>query len=160
MNEITDRSVWALRGNSFGAVVILLIQYGLGIWVNLYAHLPASDHGANIATGFARAVSNGPVGLSVHALLGVVLIVSAVAALVRAIRVHQPVFTAATAVGLAAIVVAAISGASFVGDGANAASLSMAIAAGVAIAAYAFVLLISAGRSVPSRTQGLAKARQ
>ena len=34
-----------LRANSLAAVVMLLIEYGLGVTVNLYAHLPASDHG-------------------------------------------------------------------------------------------------------------------
>jgi len=31
-----------LRANSFAAIVILLIEYGLGAWVSLYGHLPAS----------------------------------------------------------------------------------------------------------------------
>ena len=68
--------------------MILLIEYGLGVWVNLYGHLPASDHGANVATGFARAVSNGPAGLSIHALLGLILIVPASTAMVRAVLDH------------------------------------------------------------------------
>ncbi len=40
-----------LRANSFAAIVILLTEYGLGVWVSLYGHLPASDHGASIAMG-------------------------------------------------------------------------------------------------------------
>jgi hypothetical protein len=140
-----------LRANSFAAIVILLIEYGLGVWVSLYGHLPASDHGANIATGFARAVSKGPAGLSIHAVLGAILVISAVTAIVRAALVRRPVMVGATAVGLAAIVVAALSGASFVGDDSNGASMSMAVAAGVAIGAYALVLLLSAGAAEPAR---------
>lgn len=34
-----------LRANALAAVVMLLIQYCLGISVNLYSTLPASDHG-------------------------------------------------------------------------------------------------------------------
>ncbi|HEY6314557.1 MAG TPA: hypothetical protein VIY52_27690 [Streptosporangiaceae bacterium] len=41
--------VRGLRANCLAAVVILLVEYGLGIWVNLYGHLSASDHGANMA---------------------------------------------------------------------------------------------------------------
>lgn len=134
----------ALRANSFAAIVILLVQYGLGIWVNLYGHLPASDHGSNIAAGFGRAVSRGPVGLSIHAVLGAFLVVTAVAAVVRAVLVRRRALVAATAVGLIAIVVAALSGASFVGNGSNGASMSMAVTGGVAIGAYALVLLLSA----------------
>jgi hypothetical protein len=135
--------VTGLRVSSFSAVVILLLEYGLGVWVNLYGRLPASDHGAGLVTGFARAVSNGPAGLSVHALLGLILIVSAAAALVRAVLVRRPVLVGAAAAGLAAIVVAAVSGASFVGNGSNGASMAMAVAAAVAIGAYTLVLFLS-----------------
>jgi hypothetical protein len=145
-----------LRGNSFGALVILLVQYGLGIWVNLYAHIPATDRGANVASGFARAISNGPVGLSVHAVLGVILIASAAAALVRAFLVRRTVLIAAAAAGLICIVTAGFSGAAFVGNGGNAASMSMAIAAGVAIFAYALILFRSAAGLYPASTDAAA----
>jgi hypothetical protein len=147
-------SVWmrGLRINSFAAVAALLVEYGLGIWVNLYGHLPASDHGANVAVGFGRAVSQGPVGLSIHAVLGVVLLASAVAALVRAILVRRLTLIAAAVAGLRGIVIAGLSGSSFVSNGSNAASMSMALAAGVAIFAYAFILFVSRSTQLPART--------
>jgi hypothetical protein len=144
--------VRGLRANSFAAVVILVVEYGLGMWVNLYGQLPASDQGASIATGFARSIYKGPVGLSVHALLGVVLIISALTAVVRAVLVRRPALIGVTAVGLVAVVAAAFSGASFVGDGSNGSSMGMAVAAGAAIAAYALALLLSAGTAVSSRS--------
>lgn len=112
--------VRGLRANSFAAVVILLVEYGLGMWVNLYGQLPASDHGASIATGFARAIHKGPVGLSVHALLGVILIVSALTAVVRVVLVRRPALIGAATVGLVAVVMAPFSGASFVATAATA----------------------------------------
>lgn len=132
-----------LRANSLAAVSILLVEYGLGIWVNLYRRLPAAEHGTDIATSFARAVSKGPIGLSVHALLGVILIVSAAMAIVRAVLVRRSCLIGVSAVGLAAVLVAAVSGAKFVGTGTKAASMSMAIAAGVAIGAFALALFLS-----------------
>ena len=135
----------ALRANSFAAIVILLIEFALGVWVNLYGHLPASDHGANVASGYAKAVSDGPAGLSIHAVLGAILVISAVTALVRAVRIRRAAMVGATAVGLLAIVSAAFSGASFVGNGDNGASMGMAVAAALAVGAYALVLLLSAG---------------
>jgi hypothetical protein len=81
--------------------------------------------------------------LSIHAVLGAFLVVTAVAAVVRALLVRRRALVAATAVGLIAIVVAALSGASFVGNGSNGASMSMAVTGGVAIGAYALVLLLS-----------------
>ena len=136
------REAWALRGNSFGAIVMLLVQYGLGMWVNLYGQLPASDHGASLVTGFTRAVSRGPVGLSIHAILGVLLLASAAAALVRAIRIRRSNLIGPAIVGLVAIAVAGLSGARFVGSMTNSASITMALAAAVAIGAYAVILLI------------------
>src|SRR5207249_2824649 len=38
----------ALRASTLAALVVLLLQYGLGIDANLYATLPASDHGKSI----------------------------------------------------------------------------------------------------------------
>ena len=143
--------VRGLRANSFAAVVILVVEYGLGMWVNLYGQLPASDHGASIAAGFARAIYKGPVGLSVHAVLGVILIVSALTAVVRAVLVRRTALISATAVGLAAMVMAAISGSRFVGDASNSSSMGMAVATGVAVAAYALVLFLSARLTVSSR---------
>jgi hypothetical protein len=140
-----------LRANSLAAIAILLVQYGLGIWVNLYGRLPASDHGASLAAGVGRAVADGPVGLSIHAVLGIVLIISAASALVRSILVRRTGIVVLTAVGLAAIVAAALSGASFVGHGDPGSSMGMAISAGVAIGAYAVTLFLCPSTPVPSQ---------
>ena len=78
---IATSRIRALRIDSLVAVVILLIEYGLGLWVNLYATLPAADRGASVPAGFARAVSHGPAGLTIHALLGVILLAGSIAAI-------------------------------------------------------------------------------
>lgn len=133
-----------LRANSFAALVILLVECGLGIWVNLYGLIPASDHGASLAAGFGRAVVDGPVGLSIHAVLGAALVASAVTALARSILVRRATLIALTSVALLSVVAAALSGARFVGNGDNASSMSMAVAAGTAIGAYALILFVTA----------------
>ena len=51
--------------------VLLLVQYGLGIGVNLFVTMPGRDHGA----GLGAAIANGPVAVSIHAVLGLALIV-------------------------------------------------------------------------------------
>jgi hypothetical protein len=149
-NAQADR-VRGLRANSLAATVILLIEYGLGIWVNLYGRPPASGHGAGLAAGLGRALTAGPVALSIHAGLGLVLVVSAISALVRSVLVGRPVLIAVTSLGLLAVVAGAVSGARFVGDGDNASSMSMAVAAAVAIAAYALTLFLTA--STPSQSR-------
>jgi len=109
-----------------GAAVLLIVQFGLGIGVNLYVTLPA--HKAFLSTVFGSAV------LAVHAIVALALLGAAIAALVRAIRARRVVVF--MALGLAAIVAAAIAGASFVGNQATGASLAMALATAVAMFGY------------------------
>jgi len=118
--------VAALRGTCMGAAVLLIIQFGLGIGVNLYVTLPG--HKSFFSQVFGSAT------LAVHAIVALLLLGAATAALVRAIRARRAI--AFTSVGLAAILVAAIAGASFVGDGTNGASLGMALATAVAMFCY------------------------
>ena len=115
-----------LRGNCMGAAVLLIVQFGLGIGVNLYVTLPA--HKSFLSTVFGSAV------LAAHAIVALVLLGAAIGALVRAMRARRAV--AFTSVGLAAIIAAAIGGASFVGNQGNGASLAMALATAVAMFCY------------------------
>jgi hypothetical protein len=115
----------ALRANSFAAIVMLLIQVCLGMWVNLYGQLPAGDRGASVGTGIGKAI--------------------------WAFRARHPAAIGATVIGLLAILDAGVSGASFVGNGSNAASMNMAVAAAIAIGCYAFVLLVSGQPRAASR---------
>ena len=116
----------ALRGNCMGAGVLLIVQFGLGIGLNLYVTVPTGK------SFFATVVSSGL--LAVHAIVALALLGAAISALVRAIRVRRAV--AFTAAGLAAIVVAAGAGVSFAGSQGNGASLTMALATAVAMFCY------------------------
>lgn len=116
----------ALRGTCMGAAVLLIIQFGLGIGVNLYVTLPG--HKSFLSQVFGSAT------LAAHAIVAVVLLGASIAALVRAIRARRAI--AFTSVGLAAILVAWAAGASFVGNGSNGASLGMALATAVAMFCY------------------------
>jgi hypothetical protein len=116
----------ALRGNCMGAAVLLIVQFGLGMGLNLYVTLPARK--AFLSTVFGSAV------LAVHAIVALALVGAAIGALLRAVRARRAV--AFTSVGLAAIVAAAAAGASFVGSQGNGASLAMALATGVAMFCY------------------------
>lgn len=134
------RRTRGLRAAALTAVVILAIEYGFGVWVNLYARLSAADRGAGLFAGIRRAFADGPPGLSIHAVIGVVLLATASSVLVRALLARRPILSAVAATGLCAIVVAALSGARFVGHSTNSASLAMALAGGVAIVCYASIL--------------------
>jgi hypothetical protein len=101
---------------------LLLVQYGLGIGVNLFVTLPGRDHGA----GLGAAIANGPVAVFIHAVLGLALIVVALATAVRA-----------------ALSSAAINGIRFVGTGQNGASMAMALGWAVALLCYLSIMYIA-----------------
>lgn len=147
------RTLDGLRTKFFAAGVMLLVEFGLGVGVNLYATLPASDHGKGLLPAFGRAVTGGQIILTLHALLGTILLITGVSAVVRAALTRQPVLMTVTGIALLAIIVAWLSGSRFVGDMANGSSLAMAIATGVTILSYALILFIVPGtttrRAVP-----------
>ena len=121
-----DAQLATLRGSCMGAAVLLIIQFGLGVGVNLYVTLLA--HKSFLSTVFGNAT------LAVHAIVALLLLGAAIGALVRAIRLRKAL--AFTAVGLAAILVAAFAGASFAGNQSNGASFGMALATAVAMFCY------------------------
>ena len=139
--------VRGLRANALAAVVMMLIQYSLGISVNLYSTLPASDHGKSLFPGFSSAVGKGPALLTLHALLGTLLLITASVALVRSLRIGATPLTALTAIALLAIVVAWLSGSAFVGNEKNGASLAMALATALGILCYTLVVFLIGARA-------------
>jgi len=122
----------AVRQVSLGALIMLVVQYGLGIVLNLYIAVPAADARA----GLAQEIANGPLMLTLHALLGLALIVAALVLLVRAIRLEDRTVAVLAAAGLTAIGGAFATGEIFVRNGQNGASLAMALLAGVALLCY------------------------
>jgi CHASE2 domain-containing sensor protein len=108
------------------AAVLLIIEFGIGTGVDLYVTLP--QHQGFFSTVFGSAL------LAAHAVVAVLLAGAAVGALVRAVRSRRLIVP--TSVGFAAVVAAGIFGSSFAGNGSNAASLGMALAAVVAMFCY------------------------
>jgi heme A synthase len=140
-----------LRPYIFAALLLLLLQYALGMWVNLFATIPAPDHGNGLFTAFGSAVTRGPVGLTLHALLGTFLVASAIALVIRAARTRKATPTVLSSVGLLAIIAAWVNGALFVGNGANGSSFGMAMGAGLALLCYV-TMLFHSGRAATRAT--------
>jgi hypothetical protein len=127
------RHLGRLRGSSLGAMVMLILQYALGIGVNIYV-TPGKG-------GFSEAFKSGP-ALALHAVLGLLLILAALVLVIRAIMARHGALIAASAVGLVSILVAAMSGVSFLKNAANSSSMTMALATAVAFLCYTFCLFI------------------
>ena len=129
-----------LRQVSLAILIVLIVQFALGIGVNLYVTLPAAGH-----PGHASWFGNGAL-LALHAALGIFLILAAIAVLVRAIMARNATLIATSAAGLVAILLAAFFGASFTAKLTDGYSLGMAIAFAAALACYAIGLYALTGR--------------
>lgn len=139
-----------VRTNAFAVALLILLQYGLGMWVNLYDTTPVSGRGKGPFAAFGAAVAHGPVALTLHALLGTLLVLSAIALVIRAVLARKTAATVLSGVGLVAIISAWFAGASFVSSGKDGASYGMAVSAGVALLCYLTILFRGDG-AAPSQ---------
>jgi hypothetical protein len=144
-----------LRRMSVAALVMLVVQYGLGIFLNLYVSIPASDAHA----GFFQEIATAPLALTVHALLGLGLIGTAVLLVARAVGVRDRLLAVLATAGLTAIGGAFGAGEIFVKNGQSSASLAMAILTGAALLCYVGVLALAERAAARSRWQGMAPER-
>lgn len=122
-----------VRRTALGMGIAVVVQYALGIWVNLYVTVPARDQGGGFLTAIGRALANGPVALGIHAGLGLLLVLGSISLVVRSVLSRNRALIAASALFLLALLGAASSGASFVNSGRDSASASMAMLTGVAL---------------------------
>jgi hypothetical protein len=133
--------VW-VRRTSLGVSLMLLVQYGLGMGVNLYLRVPAADRHRGVVTALIRSLSRSPVTLAVHAAFGLLLVLASLNVLVRALVARVRVAVALALVGLLAIVGAGLSGMAFVDRERAGASMAMAILTGVALLCYLLNLFL------------------
>jgi hypothetical protein len=120
-----------MRGASMSALTMLILQFALGVAVNLYV-TPRKG-------GVSEAFTNGAL-LVLHALLGLLLILAAIGALAQAVRLRHRLAIATSALGLVAILIAAGSGAGYLSSHDNGSSVGMALATAVAMFSYAVAL--------------------
>lgn len=144
----TTESPTALRGTAFAAIVLLLIEFGIG--VNLFGTVPSADQGKDAFAAFAAVFGNGPAALAVHATVGTVLVLAAATALVRAVLARHATGITLSAIALLAVIGAWFSGSAYVGDHSSGAARGMAYATALAILCYSAILLLVGHRRVDS----------
>jgi hypothetical protein len=138
-----------LRGTSFGMLVMLIVQFAIGIVVNLYVSVPSGDQGG-LLRAVGKALSDPPAALASHAGLGLLIVLAAIGLVIRAVIARHTPTIAASVIGLLAIIGAALNGARFVADGGpNNASLAMALSTAVAMLCYAISLFVLSGARRP-----------
>jgi hypothetical protein len=130
-----------LRLSSLGAVIMLIVQFILGVIYNLYGTAPTSTKSIGLFSS---------PDLALHVILGILLFLAALGHLLRAITVRHPLSIWMSAVGLLAILGAGFAGSGFASNGASGASLGMSLAFAVALTSY--VVLVFALPSSASAT--------
>ena len=128
-----ESSVARLRRGSLAVLVLLVVEYAIGMYVNLYVTVPGADHGG----GLGGAIASGPAALSLHATIGLLLGLGALGVAAQAVLIRRWPLVAASVVGLLAMVFASVAGAGFTSTGDTSASMAMAVLTGVALLCYA-----------------------
>jgi len=121
-----------VRRGSLAVLVLVVAEYLIGMYVNLFVAIPPADHGHSVGS----AIANGPAILATHAVIGL-LGLAALGVLVQAIMARHPGAIAASAVGLFALAFASAAGASFTSSGHPADSMAMSVLTGVGLLCYA-----------------------
>jgi len=138
---------------NLAACALLLIQYLLGMVVNLYVTLPsrhpgagASDYFSGATAGLAWLITDGPAWAAAHAALGMALAVAALAAIALAWRGGSAAAKVASVAGTLAIIGAGFNGTSFVNYGHDFSSMIMAGLWALALACYLTGAILAAAR--------------
>jgi uncharacterized membrane protein HdeD (DUF308 family) len=120
-----------LRRSNLGILIMLIVQFVLGMIYNLYGTAPTSTKSIGLFSS---------PDLALHVILGILLLLAAVGQLVQAIRARHAPSLWLSAVGLVSILGAGFAGLGFTGSGAAGASLGMSLAFAVALACYVFLV--------------------
>jgi hypothetical protein len=139
---------------NFAACLLLLIQFLLGMAVNLYVVLPGQHPGAGAhnyftgaASGLGWVIAHGPVWAAVHAALGLALVLAAFAGLALNRGQHGRLATITSVLGALAILGAGFNGVSFLDYGHAFSSMIMAGLWALALACYLTGMFLAARRS-------------
>lgn len=127
-----------LRRGSLGVLVLLVAEYVIGTYVNLYVTVPRADHGG----GLGSAIANGPASLSVHAVIGLLLGLGALGAAAQSILTRHGGLIALSVIGLLAMIFASVAGTGFTSTGDDSASMAMSVLTGIAMLCYAANLYV------------------
>jgi hypothetical protein len=138
-----------LRRLVLGAILAVLAQAGIGMVVNLYASIPAQHPGAHPSsyfTGSARsvvwAISHGALALAIHATLGIVVVVFAIAVALSAVRGSTRAVKIWLILAAGLVIGAGFNGASFLDFNHDTSSLLMALLAFGSVVCYSISLFL------------------
>lgn len=126
----SKRQLAAIRTGSLATLVILVVQYALGVAESLYGTMPTARHSIGLFSGGTL--------LAVHGTLGILLAFGGIGTAVRSVRTRHRPFAISSVLAMLALIAATITGFMFLDKGQDGASLGMALATGVAMICYGF----------------------
>lgn len=128
----------------------LIIQFLLGMGVNLFVTIATNHPGANPSNFFSGtgqsvgwSLSQAPVVLIFHSILGILLLINSIVILVRAFQFSSTAIRVLAALGAFGIIGAAINGASFLSYNHDANSYIMSVGFALAAVVYTQILFMT-----------------
>src|SRR4029077_12413213 len=132
-----------MRNQFLGTLMFLIVQFLLGMAVNLFVTIPTNHPGANppeyfggVAQSVTWAILYGHVLLQIHAVLGLLLVLNALGLLLAAIRARARDLITVTSVGLFGVLAAGFNGGSFLNYNQDFSSMIMATFFAWAVVSY------------------------
>ncbi|MGO8685916.1 MAG: hypothetical protein ACLQT7_01845 [Candidatus Dormibacteria bacterium] len=151
MSEVAAHRLGVLRRRTTGTLGVLLVQFLVGMSVNLYVTIPTHHAGAGSGPYLSGALASvlwsftsGLPLLIAHVVIGIVLLLNGIELVLHAVRSRRgpaPIWLAAG--GLTAILFAGFNGASFLKYDQNISSMLMAVGFAVAVACYVAILAVT-----------------
>ncbi len=139
-----------VRINFLAALVMLIIQFRLGMAVNLFVKIPTDHPGSNppeyfsgVAQSVTWAILHGHILLALHAIFGLVLFVAALMTLVSGIQTRRRGIVLSSAFGFIGILGAGFNGGSFLNYHQDFSSMIMATGFAIAVVAYSAGLYLA-----------------
>jgi hypothetical protein len=139
------------RNGFLSTIIMLIVQFLLGMGVNLFVMIPLNHPGANppeyfsgVVQSVTWAILHGPILLVLHAVVGLILVVSGFVFLVRAIQARRMGLIWTTAIGAVAILGSGFNGGSYLNYHEDFSSMIMASLFAIAVIAYVVGLYLVA----------------
>jgi len=139
-----------LRNQFLGTLIFLIIQFLLGMAVNLFVTIPtnhpvadAPEYFGGVVQSVTWAILHGHVLLIIHASLGLLLVLNALGLLIAAIGTRSRDLITVTSFGLFGVLAAGFNGGSFLNYNQDFSSMLMATFFAVAVVSYSVGLFVT-----------------
>jgi hypothetical protein len=138
-----------LRAQVFGAIAMLLLQSGIGMFVNLFVGIPKHHSGANPSDYFSGstqsvgwAIAHGAVALAIHVVLGLLLALMVISIVARALSSGRGSVITWSILGALGTIGAGFTGAGFLDFNEAVSSFFMAVLALASVLCFVIVIYL------------------